>query len=685
MTFDEIVARLEGVKRTGDGRAAACCPAHDDRHASLSVGEGADGRILLACHAGEGCPVEAITAALGIAVADLFPDPPSTNGHRHIAATYNYVDEDGTLLYQVVRFAPKQFRQRRPDGRGGWVWKLGTTRRVLYRLPAVLEAAKMGGTVYVVEGEKDVHALEAAGLVATCNPMGAGKWRPHYSKMLRGADVVIVQDRDEEGRKHAAHVMEQLSGVAASAQVVEAGEGKDAADHLASGLSVGEFVPVVLPDDARPAPVQDSPRPDVTIAQALDDVAAFIRRYVVITDDQAVACTLWVAHTYALEAAETTPYLAVSSPEKRSGKSRLLDVLEEVVRGPWRAVLPSEAVTFRKIEADTPTLLLDEVDAIWGPKAKEHEGLRALLNAGYRRRGSMVPRCVGPSLKVGNFTTYCPKALAGIGDLPDTVADRSIPIRMKRKRPADRVERFRAREVFDVGAELRNAISASVAARVDDLRDARPLLPAELDDRAQDAWEPLLAIADLAAGDWPANARRSAVGLSAGRDLDEGLGHRLLADCRLVFGIADHIPTSDLIERLSEIPDSPWGDYYGKQITGRRIADLLRPYGIRAKHKREGSTYFKADFEDSWARYAPQSVTSVTDRMVEPKTGDFKVSHETAGDTSKNDRNPAPRFKGDTCDTSNGENGPEPPSGDDEAEIERLFAKHPDLAGEAYE
>jgi hypothetical protein len=412
-----------------------------------------------------------------------------------------------------------------------------------------------------------------------------------------------------------------------------------------------------------------------SLSQVLDETQRFIRQYVVITDDQAVTCTLWVAHTYALEAAETTPYLAVSSPEKRSGKSRLLDVLEEVVRGPWRAVLPSEAVTFRKIESDTPTLLLDEVDAIWGPKAKEHEGLRALLNAGYRRRGSMVPRCVGPKMEVGNFSTYCAKALAGIGDLPDTVADRSIPIRMKRKRPADRVERFRAREVFEIGADLRTTISAAVSNRVDELRDARPLLPAELDDRAQDAWEPLLAIAELAGGDWPAYARRAAIALSAGRDLDEGLGHRLLVDCRIAFDKAEKLLTADMIARLGEIPDAPWGDYYGKPITGRRVADLLRVYEIRAKHKRDGSTYFRADFEDSWARDAPQTVTTITDRMVEPKKGDFEVSPQTGSDTFENGRNPAPRFTGDRSDTWNGERGLETLSGAEEDEVERLHRR----------
>ena len=174
------------------------------------------------------------------------------------------------------------------------------------------------------------------------------------------------------------------------------------------------------------------------LANTIEDARAFILRYVVLSDEQATACALWVLHTYALDAADITPYLAITSAEKQCGKTVLLDVLDAVVHKPWRAVRPSEAVLFRKIERDRPTLLLDEVDAIWGPKARsEDEGLRALLNAGFRRHGSTVPRCVGPSLKLRDFSTYCPKALAAIGDLPDTVADRSIPIRMERKRRGD--------------------------------------------------------------------------------------------------------------------------------------------------------------------------------------------------------------------------------------------------------
>jgi hypothetical protein len=247
MTIEEFLSRLERVKRSGKGWTARC-PAHEDCHASLSIAEGDEGRVLVKCHAGDGCSVEAITAALGLTVRDLF----ESNGddkRRTLVATYDYEDESGALLFQAVRFEPKGFSQRRPDGRGGWIWKLDKTRRVLFHLPAVLEAVTAGRDIYICEGEKDVLALEVAGESATCNSGGASKWRDSHSTALRGADVVIVQDRDDEGRRHAAKVASSLSGIASSVRIVEAAEGKDAADHLAAGRTVDEFVPVPMPDD----------------------------------------------------------------------------------------------------------------------------------------------------------------------------------------------------------------------------------------------------------------------------------------------------------------------------------------------------------------------------------------------------------------------------------------------------
>ena len=210
------------------------CPAHDDHTPSLSVTAGDDDRILLHCHAG--CTVDQVLTADGLQATDLFAER-HTNGRVEMAV-YTYVDEHDTALYEVVRFQPKDFRQRQPNGE----WGIGDIRRVPFRLPRVLQAVADSQTVYVVEGEKDVLALERAGVVATCNPGGAGKWRPDYSEFLRGADVVVVADCDNPGRDHARQVTASLEQVGATVEIVHAAVGKDASDHLQAGKQVYEFV-----------------------------------------------------------------------------------------------------------------------------------------------------------------------------------------------------------------------------------------------------------------------------------------------------------------------------------------------------------------------------------------------------------------------------------------------------------
>ncbi|MDQ3319451.1 MAG: hypothetical protein M3515_04285 [Actinomycetota bacterium] len=167
--------------------------------------------------------------------------------------------------------------------------------------------------------------------------------------------------------------------------------------------------------------------------ELLEDVRTFVERFVVLTPEQLDCVALWILHTHAVGAAAQTPYLSIRSPEKQSGKTRLLEILELLCARAKLWTRPSEAVTFRTIERDQPTLLLDEIDTIWTDKGNEHEGLRALLNSG-NRRGTTVPRCVGPSQALHEFPVSCAKALAGIGAPPDTVADRSIPIGLKRRR-----------------------------------------------------------------------------------------------------------------------------------------------------------------------------------------------------------------------------------------------------------
>jgi uncharacterized protein DUF3631 len=344
------------------------------------------------------------------------------------------------------------------------------------------------------------------------------------------------------------------------------------------------------------------------LANALGDVEQFIRRYVVITDDQAVTLALWVLHTYVLDAADVTPYLLISSPEKRSGKSLLLDALEKLAHKPWRTVTPSAAVMFRTIEKDTPTLLLDEVDTIWGAKARDDdEALRAVLNAGFRRRGSTVPRCDGPKMRVRNFRTFCPKAFAGIPtNVPDTVVDRSIPIHMSRKRREDQVERWR---------DGRVELVAEGVALVAVLGEKEPELPDELSDRAQDAWEPLLAIADYAGGEWPARAaRNAAVSLMASEDEALPLGARLLGDIRDVFIMhpSNKMGTTELLDHLYMIEESGWGDWFGKLITARKLSSLLKPYGIEPHKERDWRGYYLGDFLDAFGRYLPEPATSAT-------------------------------------------------------------------------
>jgi hypothetical protein len=354
----------------------------------------------------------------------------------------------------------------------------------------------------------------------------------------------------------------------------------------------------------------------------LEDVATFIRRFVVLNERQADAVALWIAHTHASEAAETTPYLLLTSAEKRSGKTRLLEVLELVVHEPLPTANISDAALFRAIAELSPTLLLDEVDAIFGGKAREREDLRGLLNAGYRR-GAVVRRMGGAKMTtLEAFPVYCPKAFAAIGKLPDTIADRSIAIRLQRKTREEQVERFRRRWAQPEGGSLRDCFADWLEPQLDYLRESRPELPEELDDRAQDCWEPLFAIADLAGGDWPDRARAAALELSGnGEREDDSMTARLLNDIFSVFenGAGDRLRTADLIAHLAEIEESPWGDWYGKTISPQGLSKLLRPHRIKTMPvKVEGETvrgYKREQFAEAFHRVLGVTrVTSVTSK-----------------------------------------------------------------------
>jgi hypothetical protein len=245
----------DGTVRGHPEKFVAQCPAHDDGKPSLSVQVGRDGdRAVLKCFAE--CSTADILAALGLTPSDLFDEPKvrelklaPTGKPGKTVATYEYRDESGVLLFQVLRTADKQFPQRRPNGSGGWIWSLGDTRRVLYRLPELIEGISKGGSaVYIVEGEKDVHTLVAKGRLATCNPGGAGKWRPEYASVFAGVDVIVCADKDKPGQAHARVVADSLDGVAARVWVVEAADPyKDITEHLNAGLTFNDLVVTVDP------------------------------------------------------------------------------------------------------------------------------------------------------------------------------------------------------------------------------------------------------------------------------------------------------------------------------------------------------------------------------------------------------------------------------------------------------
>jgi len=267
--YERFTDRLTEVTGyTPNGSKDWRCPAHEDHNPSLSVTY-KDGRVLAHCFAG--CDLDDVLKAIDRSRADLFdgPDERSIDGPK-IVDTYSYTDEDGKLLYEEVRFVPKDFRVRRPDGMGGFIWNLKDCRRVLYRLPEVLEAVRNGRTIFVVEGAKDADALVRVGEVATTNALGAGKWRAEYTETLRGAtEVVVIADRDQAGYAHARQVAHALRPVVGNLLIAEPKEGKDVADHLAAGYSPDELLAVMDPEE-EPAPSQLVPSPGHVIGAAPD-------------------------------------------------------------------------------------------------------------------------------------------------------------------------------------------------------------------------------------------------------------------------------------------------------------------------------------------------------------------------------------------------------------------------------
>ncbi|MGH3550507.1 MAG: DUF3631 domain-containing protein [Pseudonocardiaceae bacterium] len=346
-------------------------------------------------------------------------------------------------------------------------------------------------------------------------------------------------------------------------------------------------------------------------AALLDDVTAFLARFVAYPSEHArVAHTLWITHTHLMDAWESTPRIAFLSPEPGSGKTRAgVEVPELLVPNPIEAVNVTPAYLFRKIGQCAPTILYDEIDTVFGPKAKDNEEIRGLLNAGHRR-GAVAGRCVvrGKIVETEEIPAYCAVALIGLGGLPDTLLSRSVVIRMRRRAQHEHVEDFRRRQHAPEGHALRDRLAEWSDAIRDSVTAVWPDMPGEIRDRDADVWEALLACADAAGGHWPKAARQAAVALVAeSKRSTPSLGVQLLADLRLVFGEAEALSTEAILQALHKLDESPWGDLRGKPLDARGLARRLRDYEIRSTkvwvdgHSLQG--YRREDLHDAWQRY----------------------------------------------------------------------------------
>jgi Protein of unknown function (DUF3631) len=358
--------------------------------------------------------------------------------------------------------------------------------------------------------------------------------------------------------------------------------------------------------------------------ELLDELHRTLARFVILPSEEAAdAVVLWIAGTHVLAAFQTAARLAIKSPEKRCGKSRLLDIVAGTCHAPLMSVNATVPAIFRSIgndEGDPPTLLIDEADTLWGTKraAENNEDLRALVNAGHQR-GRPALRCVGPQQIPTEFATFAMVALAGIGDLPDTITDRAVNITMRRRKPGEKVSPYRQRRDGPVLDNLRDRLEKWGASAVSALVKAEPDMPVE--DRAADTWEPLVAIADHVGGDWPRRARtacRVLVEQAESNDEEQSLSLRLLGDVRSMFTVRDvnFLSSNDLVKDLRRIDEAPWDSL---QLDTYSLAHRLKEFEIKPSRNSAGTArgYRLADCMDAFGRYLRQTPSEPSDTPPE--------------------------------------------------------------------
>ena len=571
-----------------------------------------------------------------------------TDGRGPVVAEFVHCDADGHPVCRKLRHEPgeggkdKSYSWERLEG-GEWKSGLGKPPIIppLYRLPQI----KNESMVFLFESHSDVDRAVSMGQPATTSG-GVDSWKPEYADALAGKSVCLIPDNNPPGAKFEATVCASLCGKVRSLKVVSIAPYPDFRRWADAGNTLDQVLDLYrVAPEFRPA----------SGAEILNAVMALVRRFVSLTESQARVAALWACHTHAIEAADFTPYLNINSAEKESGKTRLLDVFKLLVANPWGTENASVAAMVRKIhggfeKGQFVTVLFDERDSQTGGDRERAEAIRGILNSGYER-GGCYSRCVGEGAKqdVVDFQTFGPKALAGIGSVSDTVASRSIPIRMKRARRGE-VSKFRkrgrqGRKILEEADGSKARIAEWCAANLEALSDAQPDIPPALTDRQEDVCEPLLAIADAAGGDWPTSARVALVELCVGAQADDdSIGVKLLADIRAILCPRDddgkalprieRIASEDLAKELSELEGRPWAEWkFGKPITKNQLAHYLSRYGIgpktvRLPDDRRLKGYELEQFKEAWAVYLPPDSSVSPDSKRDTVTNQYTCGSE---------------------------------------------------------
>jgi putative DNA primase/helicase len=341
----------------------------------------------------------------------------------------------------------------------------------------------------------------------------------------------------------------------------------------------------------------------------LNEISETIKRFIICPPETVYAATLWIAMTWFIDVISVVPLAVITAPEKRCGKSQLLFLLGRLVNRPLSTSNITPAALFRSIDAWKPTLLIDEADSFM----RENEELRGIINCGHTRDSAKIVRVVGDDFTPTTFHVWGAKALAGIGHLSDTIMDRAITLELRRKLPHENIQRLRHAEV-----NLFKTLSSKLARFAQDyaerIQEAKPDLPDSLNDRAQDNWEPLFAIADVAGGEWPKRSRMAAMLISGEHEQSQSIGVELLQDIQEIFETqrTDRVSSSELIRLLCTDEEKPWATYNrGISIRPRQIATRLKEFGILSHTIRLGFTtakgYLKSQFIDAFARYLNQN------------------------------------------------------------------------------